>query len=301
MADPHDIATLVAQALDGQFGEPLGDGLWGQVYDLPGGKVLKLSRTEGGIGDGRDLIRREAAALTFFEGYRGDVLALPAYHGHGEFDALRGGFSCWLLMDQLPGERMYEARYKAMSSAEKQALSMALGAGLATYHGLSLSRPDARPSTEELVATSRRDWLFDEMMHELSAEDQVIAKRLRARYRQLLEACETPVLAHGDVNPTNMLFAGGTGIGLVDFAESGWDLPAVDFAHWVTLGWLDQQVLDSYWAAGGPAFNDDALGVVGAINAMIGLVLDRRLGDTAAVKRGEGSLLTCLERAGLAG
>ncbi|MEM6902405.1 MAG: aminoglycoside phosphotransferase family protein [Pseudomonadota bacterium] len=323
MPSQPDIDTLVAQALDGQFGAPLGDGLWGQVYDVPGGltgglpgglpgglaggagesqgKVLKLSRTDGGIGDGRDLIRREAAALTFFDGYRGEDLALPAYYGHGEFDQLRAGFSCWLLMDQLPGERMYEARYKAMSRDQRLALSTALGRGLASYHRLSLDRSEARPNRDALLAESRRDWLFDEIMHELPVTEQVTAKRLRARYRQLLAECQEPVLAHGDVNPTNLLFADAGPIALVDFAESGWDLPAVDFAHWVTLGWLDDTVVAAYQDAGGPLIDDQVLGVVGAINAMIGLVLDRRLGDEAAVKRGEGSLLTCLERAGLVG
>jgi len=131
-------------------------------------------------------------------------------------------------------------------------------------------------------------------MAELPLAEQVLAKRLRLRYRQLLLTHPNPVWAHGDVNPSNVLLLDAGGIGLVDFAENGWNLPAVDFAHWRTLGWLNDDFLAAYRDHGGAHISDQSIHVIGAINAFVGLVLDRRLGDQRAVCDAEAALNDCL-------
>ncbi|MEO0392997.1 MAG: aminoglycoside phosphotransferase family protein [Pseudomonadota bacterium] len=297
---PETVPAMLA----GDYGPALGEGLWGRTYDLGDGTVVKLARAGGGIGDGRDLIEREAKALKAFAGYQGADLSLPAYYGHGPLDAEPGGFCRWLRLGKITGTVFSEARYLALSTANKTQLSTELGRALADYHRLSEPLASQCPEGEALIAASRRDWIIGQVLDDLPADEVILAKRLRGRYRQWLTASPRLVWAHGDVNPSNFLWDAQRtpdrpAIGLVDFAENGWDLPAVDLAHWRTLGWLDQTLLDAYGQAAGHDMPMEAVHIVGAINALIGMVLDRRLDDRDAVGRAEATFRDCLAAARL--
>tara|TARA_Y100000588_G_scaffold56995_1_gene54801 strand:+ start:883 stop:1797 length:915 start_codon:yes stop_codon:yes gene_type:complete len=298
-----DPKTTIAACLAGHYGQPLGEGLWGRTFRLDDQAVLKLARADGGIGDGRDLIEREAQALAGFAGYRDPQLALPLYLGHGPVlempQCADDNFACWLRMGCIEGQVFSSDAHAALDTAGRELLARELGAALAIFHRLSDRHRDQAPVGDDLVSLSRRDWIFGAIMDDLPEMERIRAKRLRERYRQLLLDCPQPVWAHGDVNPSNVIRLPGGGIGLVDFAENGWDLPAVDFAHWRTLGWLDETLLASYRDHGGLAVSDESIHVVGAINAFIGLVLDRRLGDRQAVINAEAALNDCLMAARL--
>ena len=302
--DPFDPDQAVPVMLAGEYGPALGEGLWGRTYDLGDGTVVKLARAGGGIGDGRDLVAREARALQAFAGYQDADLVLPAYHGHGSIEDEAGGFCRWLRLGKVDGAVFSEARYQALDDDGKAQLASGFGLAIARFHKLSDPLRDQMPTGDELITASRRDWIIGAVIDDLPTDDRLRAKRLRARYRQMLREHPAPVWAHGDVNPSNLLWDPAPGadqpaLGLVDFAENGWDLPAVDFAHWRTLGWLDHETLASYAQEAGAPIDLEQVHVAGAINALIGMVLDRRLRDHAAVTKAEATFTDCLAAARL--
>jgi aminoglycoside phosphotransferase (APT) family kinase protein len=291
---------LVPDLLAGAYGAPLGEGLWGCTYDLGDGRVLKLARATGGIGDGWELIEREAAALRLLGGYGDEALKLPAYKGHGDLWDEPEGFCRWLCMERVAGVPFSEVAYLAMDEAGREALAGRMGRALASLHKLSRERRNmASVGAAQRFETSRRDWMFDQVMGELPSAERVLARRLRLAYRNVLSDSPSYMLVHGDVNPSNVMLLDDGRIGLVDFAESSPDLPEVDFAHWRTLGWLTPSLLTAYSQAGGPPVNEAAVHLAGAVNALIGLVLDRRLGDEAAITKAEAALTDCLMAAAL--
>jgi hypothetical protein len=191
--DPFDPDQAVPAMLAGDYGPALGEGLWGRTYDLGDGTVVKLARAGGGIGDGRDLVAREAKALQAFAGYQDADLALPAYYGHGPIPGEDGGFCRWLRLGKVAGSVFSEARYQALDDDGKAQLASALGVALARFHTLSAPLRDQIPAGEALVTASRRDWIIGEVIDDLPTEDRLLAKRLRARYRQMLHEHPAPV------------------------------------------------------------------------------------------------------------
>jgi hypothetical protein len=82
--------------------------LWGRVYDLGDGTVVKTARERcAGIGSGRQKIESEYAALTFIAAAGGLGRLVPAPCGCGDIPAssllAKEGFSCWLQMTKMHG------------------------------------------------------------------------------------------------------------------------------------------------------------------------------------------------------
>ena len=91
----------------------LGEGLWGIVFDLGDGSVLKLVRKRGGLGSPAALIHREVAAIKALGGGRCGGFDMPELLGHGDIDLPANPFVAplegWLRLSKLNGRRLGDA------------------------------------------------------------------------------------------------------------------------------------------------------------------------------------------------
>ncbi|MFA7639431.1 MAG: hypothetical protein WCY02_08990, partial [Parvibaculum sp.] len=144
----------------------LGEGVWGSVYDIGDGTVLKLVRRNGGLGTGESKIYREATALellaSFVDSNAG--FRLPRLLGSGRF-ANPYGFSGpplagWLRLEKLEGRPVDENGLYVLKMQERERIGEEIGAALAHYHSetaplvedtAKLSSPALRSISEALT------------------------------------------------------------------------------------------------------------------------------------------------------
>jgi hypothetical protein len=113
----------------------LGEGVWGCVYDLGDGTVLKIAR-EGcaGIGSGGAKIENECVALQLLAAT--DALAglIPVVCGRGDIPPTSplaaGGFTVWLRMTRMPGRIISPEHVSGLSRGRQSRIARDIGVAL---------------------------------------------------------------------------------------------------------------------------------------------------------------------------
>jgi Phosphotransferase enzyme family len=272
----------------------LGEGIFGRVYDLNDGTVLKLVREKcSGIGSGREKIENEFETLTKLQAaddLRG-LIALPL--GTGDIPAanpLAGeGFALWLRTTKMPGKQLYSHIINTLPPSEQQAIGTAAGRALARLHAalamvfpaqLSAGIPYSEISRE--VSGSR---FYLDAIAALTAERTRIPEPVRARP------------AHNDYNLSNLLFTGFAVTGILDFAERGNEFPEKDLSDVIkNAPVLAGPLVRGYEEDSGFKTDPRRILLGLAENALYGAVISERGGDSKGAAEEQAELRRYLER-----
>jgi aminoglycoside phosphotransferase (APT) family kinase protein len=252
----------------------LGEGLWGHVYDLCDGTVLKVARENcAGIGSGREKSETEYRALTALAG----TDLVPAAFGRGaiprEHALAAEGFGLWLRMAKKPGAQIYVSAFAELTPGRRDEIGDNIGRALARLHAAMTpvfkdDAPDADHYAEIRAETG------DDPFY------RAALAALEAGRRAVPVSVLRPV--HNDFNISNLLFKGTTVSGILDFAECGVNFPEKDISDIIKeVPILETPFVNAYEKESG--FRTDRRRILLGLaeNALYGAVIAARLGDKA--------------------
>lgn len=242
----------------------MGEGLWGIVYDLGDGSVLKLVRKRGGLGSPAALIHREVAALRALGGGRCGGFEIPELLGHGDIDLPANPFVAplegWLRLSRLDGRRLGDAIPPTPDG--RQRLGETLGAALADFHNDTKALSDRAdlPQKDPILRA------VGELREALpKPEDKALCDSLKERWMSL---SSSPVFLHGDVNLSNVLVGEDGRFGLLDFAECGMGAPHAEFRHFEERPEIRDAVFMGYQAASAEPIDLGVYYLAATVNAL---------------------------------
>ena len=261
----------------------LGEGVFGRVYDLNDGTVLKIARGVcAGIGSGAAKIAHEYAALTLLAANAEPPSFVPRPRGHGAIPAsspLAGeGFSHWLRSTKLAGTPLAAHNIKTMSGGERWALGDAIGAGLARLHA-ALAEAIARTAMPEEPSGDDAYAEILEVAREIGDPLYLGAIAALQRARSRVPPAILDRASHSDVNISNWLFGPDREVcGVVDFAEWGRDFPEKDLSDILhELPELGPPLLATYEREANFRPDPYRLALGAAENALYGAIIGERL------------------------
>lgn len=281
--------------------QEIGSGVWGTVYDLGDGTVLKIVRKRGGLGSAASILLREATALGLFNKADIKSIVFPELLGHGDLELpanpLISPVEGWLRLTKL-NARQLQHHVPANPDA-RQRLGERLGAALATFHD------ETRPIGTDLPAA-----LSDPISRSLKLlKDGLSKPDYKHLCEQLLMRWETltdkGLLLHGDVNFSNLLIQEDEQFALVDFAESGVGVPCAEFRHLEQRPELRDAIFWGYQAASGERIDQETYYLAATANALASYYFGGRgtpgvaANDPRKGMRLHGMIRHCAERAGL--
>ncbi len=242
----------------------LSEGLWGVVYDLGDGTVLKLVRKRGGLGSAAALIHREVAALRILGGRQCGGMHIPELVGHGDIDLPANPFVSplegWLRLSKLEGRRLGDAIPPTPDA--RQRMGERLGAALADFHAETKDLGDkADPPGKDPILRAIGQ-LRDALP---KPEDKDLCDRLQERWASLPSA---PVFLHGDANLSNLLVTETGEFGLVDFAECGVGPAHAEFRHFEERPEIRDAIFMGYQAVSGEPIDLEVYYLAATVNAL---------------------------------
>ena len=278
-----------------------GEGIWGSVFDLGDGSMLKLVRKHGGLGNGEALHHREAEALALLDGLATDYVRVPRLIAAKAFTNSYIGsappLAGWLRIEALPGKRLSTDKVLTMPAREREMLGERIGAAIADFSAEATKR--ARKAETKLADTITRSLTLARIQlgsAELHRAADAIAEAWEAR-----RAKGPVVFVHGDINPGNLIDDGANRpLGLVDFAESGWSLIETEFRHFEPLGALRDMAFRGLSARRGEGPDLHNYYLAAAADALITIAIQGNGGHPRDQMRRSGLLKHCLAEAGLA-
>lgn len=274
----RDVAATLVPGIAAGDVRLLGEGVWGQVVDLGDGTVMKLVRSDGGLGDGLELWCNETSALAALA----DIplpFTVPRPVGQGRIEpdgpAGKEGYLAWIRMTRIEGDALDDDLVETMSPARRERLGGELGRALASLHDL-----DPPSGFSDPRADLDSDYLF-EIIGEISdIADPDMVGVLRRSLAELATGAGT-VPNHGDINTTNILADGeGHLAGLIDWAEARRDWPEAEFCHLRCFPEFLAPVRAAYEARRNIRLDDRRLDLAALHNSLITVALARRSGDT---------------------
>jgi Phosphotransferase enzyme family len=280
----------------------LGEGVWGRVYDLGDGTVLKIAREAcAGIGSGAK-IENECIALQLLAAAGALAGLIPVVRGRGDIPPTSPlaaeGFTVWLRMTKMPGRSISPEHVGCLSRSRQSRIARDVGVALARVQAalrdaLAVARTSFVPASAAAAyaeITGAAVQLGDPFYLNAIA----VLTRARSQVAPAVLAHAT----HGDFNTSNILVAADGGIcGILDFAEWGADFPEKDFAHILQeLPALADQVIDSYERASGFVTDQMRLTLASAENALFGAVISERERDADNVQSCRRALSAALKK-----
>lgn len=208
-------------ALEVTVAEPLGRGDHNEALLVNGTLVLRFARTP----QAHEVLARETALL----GALADRLPLAIPHP-------RYGAPDFMGYERLPGEPLDADTLRALPPADQRAIAAQLGAFLRALHATPL---DAVPQIARARADTRAEWadLYARIREHLFASmrpdaRETVAAHFEAYLDDAAHFAFTPVLRHGDIGPSNILFDPATRrlSAILDFGSAGYGDPALDLA-----------------------------------------------------------------------
>lgn len=279
----------------------LGQGVWGIVYDLGDGTVLKLVRKRGGLGTPAALIYREVETLKMLGGRRVGGFAIPELLDHGDLhlpsNPLFAPMEGFLRMTRLRGGTL--AQNLPFQPEKRQQVAERFGAALADFHVEAARLIDmAHPAfTDPLVraATQLKSALR-------SADDRRLAEEVLALWTA--RPAPAPVFLHGDMNLSNVLMAADGSFGLCDFGEAGIGIAHSEFRHFEERPEIRDVIFWGYQAASGAPIDLDTYYIAATVNALGSLFFGGAIqpgvasNDPRTGMRLRGMVRHCAKRAG---
>ncbi len=301
-ASVHDALRESEADLPAPPWKEIGQGVWGTVYDLGDGSILKLVRKRGGLGSPAALIQREARALETLGGIQIGGFRLPALLGHGDLCLPANPFVAplegWLRQSRLEGKPL-SSKLPSSPSARQQ-LGEHLGAAIADFHRLTpaLNNADQLPTADPI------DRMIDLLQTALPRpEDKVLCERLRARWNE--QPNPARVFLHGDINFGNVLVNDSGGFSLIDFAECGYGPAYADLRHFEDRPDIRDAVFLGYQAASGIPVDVETYYLAATVNALAALYFGGTMqpgvtgNDPRVAVRLRGMVNHCMAKAGL--
>ena len=288
------IGPFSIDAFDPKESQLLGEGLWGRVYDLGDGTVLKLAREAcAGIGNGREKIQREYEALTLLVRPEGLEGLIPRTLGRGDLPpGLLPGFAVWLRTTRIEGDPLSSSAIESATLQDQHELGASIGETLARLHRALKELESGRLGIRdgrvyaELREAVGCDPLYLESLAILEAERSRIPP-------------DRVQICHNDYNISNLLFAGQKVCGLLDFAETGLGYPEKDISDTLSeIPCLEEPLIRSYQLESGMKLDPNRIVLGVAENALYSAVISERLGDLPGVKCGRELLARQLEKLG---
>ena len=277
-----------------------GEGLWGSVFDLGDGTMLKVVRRHGGLGSGEGLHHREVAALDFLRGLATDYVRVPRLVASGVFTNSYIGsappLAGWLRLARLEGRRLTTDAVLTMNTRERDLLGERIGAAVADFNDKATIC--AKAADVKLADTITRSLTLARAQL-ASAELHRAADAIAQGWEKLREAGPL-TFVHGDLNPGNIIDAGPRApLGFVDLAESGWSLAEAEFRHFEPLGPLRDAVFRGVTARRGQAPDMRAYYLASAADALMTVAIQGNAGHPRDAMRRSGLLRHCLAEAGI--
>lgn len=265
-ASDRDIHTAVAEAaLPPPPWRTLGAGVWGDVFDLGDGTVLKAVRETGGIGAGADILEGEVAALKAVDGLGGHLRAatLLASSLDRGAPALPTGYCGWIHMSKLAGETAQTALGRAAAAQPGAALMHRIGQAAALFHQRSGDLTGSR-SPFPAVSQQRLNEIADIVPDMKTACAEVGA---------VLAAGPQHPFLHGDINGGNVLIDAKDGlaastIGLVDWGEAQTGPIEIELRHMHDMGGPADAMADGYESVAGTKPDPGRLAAALCLNAL---------------------------------
>jgi|GEM_PF-138597 len=208
----------------------LGEGIWGSVFDLEDGTVLKLARERcAGIGSGREKIEREFIVLAALGSRsQSDGLCIPRALGHGIIpDQVHPDPTLWLHTTKVPGITRKVAELRSLSADATKEVASSIGKALWGLHR-DLDRAQVRDtlaSTSESLQTVQSEFGDDPQAAEFVMKIQKFVGSASEK---------SAMVIHGDFNISNILFEMNQVKSIVDFAETRCGLYEDDLASIIT-------------------------------------------------------------------
>lgn len=277
-----------------------GEGLWGSVFDLGDGTMLKVVRRHGGLGSGEALHHREVTALDFLGGLASDYVCVPQLVASGAFTNSYIGsappLAGWLRLARLEGRRLTTDAVLTMTARDRDLLGERIGAAIADFNGEASARATAAQS--KLADTITRSLTL--ARSQLASAELHRAADAIAQGWEALRELGPLTFVHGDLNPGNIIDAGPRApLGFVDFAESGWSLAEAEFRHFEPLGPLRDAVFRGVTARRGQAPDMRAYYLASAADALMTVAIQGNAGHPRDAMRRTGLLRHCLAEAGI--
>lgn len=242
----------------------LGEGLWGIVYDLGDGSVLKLVRKRGGLGSAAALIQREVSALNVLGARRCGGFEIPELRGHGDINLPANPFVAplegWLHLSKLEGRRLGNAIPPTPDG--RQQLGETLGAALADFHEDANKITGAKDLPQKDPILRAIGQLRDALA---KPEDKSLCDGLKERW---VSVSSPAVFLHGDVNLSNILVTADDRFSLLDFAECGMGAAHAEFRHFEERPELRDAIFMGYQVASGKPIDLDVYYLAATVNAL---------------------------------
>lgn len=279
----------------------IGSGVWGIVFDLGDGSVLKLVRKRGGLGSPAALIHRETMALDGFGGKKIGGFQTPKLLGHGDLSLPSNPFIAplegWIRLSKLEG-RILSAAMPSHPDTRNQ-LGERLGAAMAHFHedATAISKTARLPEADPI----------ERAIGELEAAlpkpvDKALCVTLREHWLQL---DRERVFLHGDINFSNVLVNDRGDFALLDFAECGVGSAFADFRHFEDRPEFRDALFLGYQAASGTPIDLDTYYLAATVNALATMYFGGTVqpgvaaNDPRVGMRLRGMVTHCLRKAGL--
>jgi hypothetical protein len=277
-----------------------GEGVWGSVFDLGDGTMLKVVRRHGGLGSGEALHHREAVALGFLGGLETDYVRVPRLVASGAFTNGYIGsappLAGWLRLAALEGRRLTTDGVLTLATRERDMLGERIGAAIADFNAEASVRATAAGA--QLADTIARSLTLARTQLG-SADLHRAADAIASAWERLREAGPL-VFVHGDLNPGNLIDAGPRApLGFVDFAESGWSLAEAEFRHFEPLGALRDFIFRGVTARRGRGPDMRTYYLASAADALMTIAIQGNAGHPRDAMRRMGLLRHCLAEAGI--
>jgi hypothetical protein len=243
----------------------LGHGVWGDVFDLGDGSVLKLVRHKGGIGSGQDILFAEVRALDLLRGLTGAV-ATASLQGFGEIGQEMpdlADYCGWLRMTHLPGVTAMRLLSRIENPAQRAQIMRRIGEAAAQFHVKSAGLAPRKSGLAPL-SLQRLDEIAAIVPEMASACGEVAA---------VLQAADQHPFLHGDINGGNVLFAdpsapATSGIGLVDLGEAQSGPVEIELRHLHDFGGPTEAMVEGYTDIAGRKPDAHVLAAAHCLNAL---------------------------------
>lgn len=243
----------------------LGMGVWGHVFDLGDGSVLKIVRRKGGIGSGAEIFDGEVAALKATHTLKGNVRTarlVAASAIHPQTEGLEE-YCGWIHMSRLPGKTVSCLLSGDVATPAKEAVMRRLGEAAAQLHRQSAALVTDVPGLPAL-SQQRLQQIADSVPDMRSACADVGA---------VLAAGPQHPFLHGDINGGNALFSdpdniATSSVGLVDWGEAQSGPIEIELRHMHDIGGPAEAMIEGYQAQGGAAPDPIRVAAALCLNAL---------------------------------
>ena len=279
MNTPELIQALKASGATAELSDitQLGNGLWGDVYDLADDTVLKLIRGTAGLGDGLEKWQAECDALNALEEITLPV-RVPELIDSDRFGAAsaagEAGFVAWMRLEKVPGTPLDDDLIEGLPQTERETLAHDLAETMAALHslGAELSFPDQQAKSDlrnlEEIASVTSDVAGPELIEAI------------ARSGETLPGDPATVPCHGDINTTNLLIDfEGRLTGLIDWAEARQGWRKAELGHLALIPIFFPVFAEAYEGATGLMLDEDRLHLATWHNVLISLAIARKTGN----------------------